>query len=376
MSDDALPEPDRIEGVPHPRHTASLHGHGSQEAEFLAAHHSGKLHHAWMLTGPRGVGKATLAWRIARWLIAQPADAGPALFGAEETPPADTLYLDAEYPVFRRVAALSEPRVTVLRRPYDDKAKRLKTAITVDEVRKLKSFFAMSSADGGWRVAIIDAMDELNVPAQNALLKLLEEPPARVLFLLVTHQPGRLLPTIRSRCRTLRLGELAQADLDSAMTDAGAPPGAEAAALASLSAGSVGEAVRVLADEGVTLYANLLTLLSGVPKLDRVGLSRIAESCAGKGAEGRYDLTVRLTFLLLARLARAGATGRVAPTPFEGEAELLARLAPSPESGRAWAELSDQLRARIGHARAVNLDPAQVMLDSFLRIDATARKVA
>ena len=240
MSDDA-PEPDRIEGAPHPRDTGHLIGQGAAEAAFLTAFNSGRLHHGWLITGPRGVGKATLAWRIARFLLATPDNDG----GMFAPPPPQTLDIPDTHPVARRMAALSEPRLTLLRRPYDDKAARLKADITVDEVRKMKSYFTLSAADGGQRVAIIDAVDDMNTSAANALLKLLEEPPARVTLLLIAHQPARLLPTIRSRCRELRLLPLSPDDLSDALTQAGGDVAPEdRAALAELAGGSVGRGVR------------------------------------------------------------------------------------------------------------------------------------
>jgi len=223
-------------------------------------------------------------------------------------------------------------------------------------------------------VAIIDAMDDLNIQAQNALLKILEEPPEKVLFLMVCHQPGRLLPTIRSRCRELRLTALDAASLGSAMMDAGFAPDADTEALASLSGGSAGEAARLIADEGLVIYANLVTILSGAPRLDRALIARMADGCAGRGAEDRYDLTVRLIALLLSRLARTGAMGSPPPEAVEGEAKLLRKLSPTPFAAQDWATLAQTTSARIGHGRLVNLDPAQVILDTFLAIDTTARR--
>ena len=206
MSDEPHPEPDRVEGAPHPRATPRLIGQESAEADFLAAFSADRLHHGWLITGPQGLGKATLAWRIARFLLATPEAADDGLFGAP--PPPESLDIPVDHPVARRVLALSDPGLKLVRRGWDEKAKRLKTVITVDEIRDLKQFFALSSADGGRRVVIVDSADEMNPNAANALLKLLEEPPARTTLLLISHQPSRLLPTIRSRCRELRLAPL------------------------------------------------------------------------------------------------------------------------------------------------------------------------
>jgi DNA polymerase III subunit delta' len=191
MTDD-IPEPDRTLGAPHPRATARLIGQDAAETTFLTAFNTGRLHHAWLITGPRGVGKATLAWRIAKFLLATPDDDG----GMFAPPPPITLDLP-DSPILHRINALSESRLFLLRRPYDEKTARLRAEITVDEVRKMKSYFTLSAADGGRRVAIIDAVDDMNTAAANALLKLLEEPPAKVTLLLIAHQPARLLPTIR-----------------------------------------------------------------------------------------------------------------------------------------------------------------------------------
>ncbi|MFP4240242.1 MAG: DNA polymerase III subunit delta', partial [Rhodosalinus sp.] len=261
-----LPEPDRLEGAPHPRHTARLFGQEAAERAFLAAHGSGRLHHGWLLTGPRGVGKATLAWRIARFLLTQPPDAPPGLFGAPERP--GSLDIDPGHPVARRVAALSEPGLFLLRRGPNERGNALSDAIRVEEVRKLKSFLALSNAEGGPRVVIVDAADELNVNAANAVLKLLEEPPARATLLLVSHQPARLLPTIRSRCRSLPLAPLSPADLSAALAQAGVEA-EDAKALAALSGGSVGAAVALAEGGGAQLYADLVALLSTLPRLDR-----------------------------------------------------------------------------------------------------------
>ncbi|HEU0223419.1 MAG TPA: DNA polymerase III subunit delta' [Paracoccaceae bacterium] len=353
------PEPDRVEGAPHPRATSVLYGQEAAEAAFLAASRAGRLHHAWLLSGPRGVGKATLAWRIARHLIA-----------AEG---AGTLDMDPAHPVFRRCLSLGEARLFLLRRGWDERGERLRTVIDVEETRKLRSFLQLSAMDAGWRAIIIDAADEMNPSAANALLKLLEEPPRRVAFLLVSHQAARLLPTIRSRCRELRCTPLAAPDLARALAAAGIE--GASSALAELSGGSVGEAVRLAAEGGPAIYGEIAGLLASLPRLDRPALVALAESVAGRGAAGRYDLALRLVPLALARLARAGASGLLPPEAAPGEAATLARLAPGTPAARAWAETAQRLTARVTHARGVNLDPAQVMLDTFFEIETTAQRL-
>ena len=239
---DERPDADREGDAPHPREAARLFGQAAAEAAFQEAARSGRLHHAWLLTGPRGVGKATLAYRIAHAVLTGRADA-----------------LDRDgTPVARRIRAGSEPGLFVLRREWDDKKGRMPAVINVDQIRGsdapkggprgIAPFLHLSAPDGGRRVIIIDAADEMNVEAANALLKLLEEPPARTVLLLVAHQPWRLLPTIRSRCRELRLSPLASGDLAAALAQAGVEGDADA--LAALSGGSPGEAVRLASGGG------------------------------------------------------------------------------------------------------------------------------
>ena len=369
----ALPEPDRVEGAPHPRETAQLFGQSAAEARFLDAYKSGRLHHAWLITGPRGTGKATLAWRLARFLLATPApgaDAGP--LGATPPPPT-SLDVDPEHPVARRMRALSEPGLFLLRRGPNDKGDRVSADIRVDEVRKLKGFFALSAADDGRRVVILDAADEMNTAAANAVLKLLEEPPAGAVLLLVSHQPNRLLPTIRSRCRELRLAPLGADDLAAALAAAGEAPAPEtAAALADLAGGSVGEALRLLHLDGLAIYRDIVATFNPAPRYDRTRAIALANSAAGAANAARFELILRLIELFLARLARTGAGLPPAREAVPNEAALLARLAPDLHASRRWAGLQQTLSARAEHGRAVNLDPAALILDMVFRINDAA----
>lgn len=354
--------PDRIPGAPHPRDTPALFGQARAESEFLAAFNSGRLHSGWLLAGPQGVGKATLAWRIAALLLAAPDG------------PATSLDLPPDDPDLRLIRRGAHPRLFVLRRAPTEKGEGFRARITVDETRRLRDFFQLSAADGGRRVVIVDAADEMNPSAANALLKLLEEPPALATLLLVAHRPAALLPTIRSRCRVLRLHPLAPDDLARALApilgDAASP------ALAELAAGSVGRAVVLALAGGEAVYAELARLLATLPRLDRAGAARLAESCAGKANEARLGQMLDMADLILARTARAGLTGPPAHEAAPGEAALLARLAPDDRAARVWADLQQDVQARLRFGRAVNLDPASLILDMLVRIERTAAALA
>ena len=271
------PEADRLHGFPHPRHTAALFGHEAAERMLAAAFAGGRLHHAWLLTGPEGIGKATLAYRFARHVLAE---------AGEREAEGAGLGVAEEARTSRQVRALSHPGLLVLRRPYDAKAKRFPVSIPIDEVRRLRSFFALRAEGEAWRVVVVDRADELNVSAANALLKSLEEPPARTLFLLVSSEPGALLPTIRSRCRTLPMAPLPSEPLRAAVLQAlsasgGAQPQAgEWPALERLAEGSVRRTLALIAAGGLELNARLLGLVTGLPSLDWSQVHALADELA------------------------------------------------------------------------------------------------
>jgi DNA polymerase-3 subunit delta' len=368
MSDDA-PQPDRIDGALHPRDTPRLIGQDAAQAAFLDAFNADKLHHAWLLTGPRGVGKATLAWRIARFLLATPKDDG----GMFAAPAPTTLDIDPDHPVARRIASGGEGALKVITRSMNPDTKRMRKQIVVDDIRALNGFFQMSAADGGRRVVIIDDADEMNPNAANALLKMLEEPPERATLLLLSNQPSSLLPTIRSRCRTLRLGTLPPDQMAQALAASGAQITGDPAALADLSGGSVGGALRLSLLGGLQIYAELVALMSSLPQMDRARAIKLAEAAAQRGSEEKLILLFGLVNLLLARLARTGATGTPpAVDAAPGETAMLMRLSANPAQGRKWAELAQEISARAQHGLAVNLDPAALVLDTLQKMGQSA----
>ena len=368
-ADDLPPEPDKLDGAPHPREALKHIGQGAAEAAFLEAFSADRLHHAWMITGPKGIGKATLAWRVARFLLATPPPDDGGLFGAP--PPPESLDIDPEHPVARRLLARSAPGLFSLTRSVVETTGRMSREIRIEDVRRLRSFFAMSAADGGRRVALVDAADEMNPNAANALLKVLEEPPEGAVLLLIAHQPSALLPTVRSRCRVLRCAPLGEADMAAALAQAGITP-SDPQSLSTLAAGSAGAAVRLETEGGTELYAALLDLLAGLPQLDRAKAAKLAETVAQRGAEARLTLLLDLLDILLARLARAGVAGPPSPEAAQGEAATLTRLCPTPAAAQRWAALAQTLSDRARRGAAVNLDPASLIFDTLLRLEENA----
>ncbi|MBX6324159.1 MAG: DNA polymerase III subunit delta', partial [Rhodospirillaceae bacterium] len=245
--------------APPPRANPLLVGQEAGEAALLGAWRSGRLPHAWLITGPRGVGKATLAYRFARFVLA----GGPH----------EGLVLPETHPVFRRVASGGHPDFRAVRREIDPRREKLRTEIIVDQVRALGAFLRLTPAESDWRVVVIDSADELNPNAANALLKVLEEPPARALLLLVAHAPGRLLPTIRSRCRRLGLMPLSEPVMRRLLSLYAPGLGEnERATIARLADGSIGRALDLAAGDGVAIHTRLTALLNSLPDTDVAAL--------------------------------------------------------------------------------------------------------
>ncbi|MEM1385021.1 MAG: DNA polymerase III subunit delta' [Pseudomonadota bacterium] len=374
MSETEAPEPDRVPGAPHPRETLGLFGQGQAVSRFEAAFLSGRLHHAWLFRGPRGVGKATLAYRIARRLIAMdaPGEGQPGNASLLEQPP--------NCLVLRRIQAGSEPNLFVLRRQVNPSTGRLRTQISVEDVRRLKATLSLSAPDGGWRVVLVDAADELNPAAANALLKILEEPPLRTVWLLISHMAAALLPTIRSRCLTLDLAPLAAPELAKALAGVGQEiAAADTDPMAALAAGSVGNALVLAAGGGLALYGDVIGALTASPDAARRTQIALANRVAARGAEQSYALAITLISTLLARMARHGSLTTYGPSPLEVEAGLFRRSASNHRQAVLWAEAALRTAEQTRHARAVNLDPWQTIMDTFLDLEATlarARRAA
>jgi DNA polymerase-3 subunit delta' len=256
-----------------PRETADLFGHRQAETALLGAYRSGRIPHAWLIGGPQGIGKATLAYRMARFVLAHPRP------DAASVQHAETLALDPNDPVARQVTAGAHGGLLVLERGLNDRGV-MRTVITVDDTRETISFFGSTAAVDGWRVCIVDTVDELNPNAANALLKILEEPPLKSLFLLVSHSPARALPTILSRCRKLPLRPLATDDVIRAAANATDLAADDPALLeaADASEGSVSRALTLLGGDALKLQQRTAALLATLPQVDPRELHALGEA--------------------------------------------------------------------------------------------------
>jgi DNA polymerase-3 subunit delta' len=357
---EALPEADRLEGFAHPRETAHLYGHDAAEQVLAQAFAAGRMHHAWLFAGRSGIGKATLAYRLAQLVLATPGERDPAGRGLE---------VRAGGPTRRQIAALSHPGLLLLRRPYDTKSKRFAASIPVDEVRKLKAFLGLTAGEGAWRVVIVDSADELNLNAANALLKSLEEPPRRALFVLISSEPGRLLPTIRSRCRRLDLLPLAGEPLRRAVQEALAAadmeplPAQEWDKLIGLADGSVRRALQLAAGDGLELHARVQALVSQLPKVDWAALHALADGLGLAAQEQRYELFFEFLLDKVAQAARSCATGQQ-----HASGHRLIREPRLPELAALWAALVRDKAA----TDELNLDRKALILRTLARLQAVS----
>jgi DNA polymerase-3 subunit delta' len=334
--------------TPHPRETGVLFGHAEAERTLLDAYRSGHVPHAWLIGGERGIGKATLAYRMARFVLAHP---NPA---TREVQAAKSLDIPPDHPVARRIAGQAHSDLLVLERTLNDKGK-LRQDIAVDDVRRAVPFFGSTAGEGGWRVAIVDAVDELNAAGANALLKVVEEPPQRALLLLVCHAPGRALATIRSRCRRLALRPLAPDDIAKAAAAAlGKSANAtEIRAAAEAADGSVERALMFLSGSALELRQRLTTLLDQLPKLDQRALHTLGDSLSG---------TEPATFAAFMDTINAWLGTQLA-----GGAGKITRIGPVAE---AWEKINRSAR----EVEVFNLDRKPFVFAVFDALAETARE--
>lgn len=347
-----MSEDDGQPAAPHPRETFILEGHADSERALLEAYRGGRIPHAWLIGGSPGIGKATLAYRMARFVLAHPDPA------AKDVQDAASLAVDAGHPIARRVAAQAHTDLLVLERTIGDTGK-LRRNIQVDDVRRSVSFFGSTAGEGGWRVAIVDAVDELKAEGENALLKVLEEPPPRCLLLLVGHAPGSVRATIRSRCRRLMLRPLTVEQV--ARAAAGAldlkRDDADLAAAAAMSDGSVARAIALLDADALKLRRQVADLLSQLPTVDARALHALGDALGGADQRTFERVLDSINGWLSTRLAARLADNAPA------DKSRMARIA------QAFEEINRSAR----EAQEYNLERKPLIFNVFGRLADAAR---
>lgn len=361
-----LPEPDRLGEFRHPRESEQLIGQDTASQVLFDAFMSNRLHHAWLLSGPKGIGKATLAYQMAKFVLTYPDASAAGAMGA------DGLSLPADMPASRQIVAQGHPDLLVIRRPVDEKTKKARTVIPVDEVRRTTGFFGKSSGAGGWRVCIVDSADEMNANSANALLKVLEEPPNRSLFLLISHQPGRLLPTIRSRCRQLTMPPLGSDAISEIFQAHGIAMAMEDInAIDVLAEGSAGRALSIADGGGLELYRELSDLLAAMPRYDVAALHKLADKVSRRGAEQSFELLIDLLRDWVSRAVRYGAGAPDIREAAPGDTAAMGRLVTN-RNLDPWVEVWEKIGELANRAQALNMDRKLVILNAFSMLEAAS----
>lgn len=350
-----------------PRANPWLAGHDDAEAMLRQLTLANRLPHAWLFCGPAGIGKATLAFRFARFLLA-----------AADGRPASGLALDPSHPTFRRVASGGHADLLTIERMFDEKRNRRRSEIVVDDIRRVSHFLHATPAEGGWRVVVIDGADDMNRSAANALLKILEEPPQRSLLLLIADAPGRLLGTLRSRCRCLSLRPLSDGVVGSLLARYRPDTSEEERqAVIGLAQGSIGRALILLDGGGGRVNAAMAAVFLSLPALDLREVDQLCHLLTGSDREDAFPIAVELLQARLQQLIRP----RDAPPALDqamlsaDERQHLAGLAAAAPLDR-WLEVWDKAAALLARVVPSYLDPRQVLTTVFLMIEAAANASA
>jgi len=362
---DETPESDKTDGCPHPRKTLNLFGHKKAQTEILDALKNEKIHHAWLVCGSKGIGKATLVWKMARTLLTM--DPLATISNHSNSP--TNLNVAIEHPIYKRTLALTEPKLHLLRRNWDPKTERFRQSITIEDIRALKGFFNLSSTDDGRRVVIIDSADDLQTAGANALLKVLEEPPAKTTILIVSHNPSRLLPTIKSRCRILNLKPLGYKDLQQGIAQVLEMDNKINDSISELANGSIGNAMHLLNNRGIETYESLCQLFGLSPSFDRPKAIELTSELTRKNSEQNFDILISMLNIFINRLALTGAGAPPQVEVVQSEFNILNKLSPTLSSAKIWSELGQNILNNAIKAKTVNLEPSSVILDLFLKFD-------
>ncbi len=358
---------DELENFPHPRDNNNLLGHKAAEQVLFDAFMSGKMHHAWIIAGQKGIGKATLAYKFTQFILHYKTVQN--ITDAKIT----NLEVDFNSISSRQVRARSHPSLFVLKRAYNEKTKGFGQNINIENVRKAERFLSLTVEKDGWRVIIIDSADDLNINSANALLKSLEEPPKNTVFLIVSSKPAKLLPTIRSRCRMLKLPDLSLEVMAALIKqyEVEINPN-EADIIAYLAQGSFSRLLEVIDVEGLEIYLETIKLLEQLPNISRDDLHDFATKMATKANETRYEFFAEQYLTLLARLIKyISLSGQGENLP-NIEIKLFEQLS-NHLALDALFELWENSQQKLRVNEAFNMDKKQTVITEFLQLEKIAQ---
>lgn len=353
-------------GLQHPRLMKECFGHDEVENTLLEQIDADRLPHALIFAGPQGIGKATMAFRLARYLLKNggESNADGGLFG-DELPKenAENLFVDPDDPVFRQVASGGHADLMTIERLFDDKKNRYKGSVEVDEIRKITPFMRMTASQGGWRIVIVDDADTMNRNSQNAILKILEEPPEHALLILVCHRLGAMIPTIRSRCRVINFRPLEQETFTKIISrDYGTLPQSDLDVLYNIADGSVGQGIRIIEEGGLEAVEKVMGLLHSWPQWQWSQIHLLADAMGRPGQEDSLHAFQDVLMWVVNSLLRAKARNEAPKSPLNNEAtqKLLAHY-----SLQDWIEIAGNLRAHFDTVHHANLDKRHAVLGAF-----------
>ena len=361
---------DKIAGAPHPMLANEIIGHSSQKLSFLSSFASNRLPQCWLLVGEMGIGKASFAWLIAKFLLTTKYQPTDLKIDLNETN-INSILEPQSGSTLNRIISGSEQRVYIVRRGYNEKRKAFFKNISIEDVRKLQSYCSLSIADGGKRIIIIDTADDLNKSSSNALLKLLEEPPKNTLFLLISHQPNLLLPTIKSRCQKLSFSNLDQTDLGAVLTAIGCKiEPSDEVSLSILSKGSAGAACRLINSNCINLYRDILNIASSLPNLNTNKILQLSQNYFAKAKPSEFEIFIEMMQHFFSRLCKTGVMQKpVLPSVTDNEAKIMKSLCPNLKSARLWSEAANISLAKLNKGYLLNIDIESLILDAFIYLE-------
>lgn len=378
-----IPEADCKEGCKHPRYTAQVFGHKAAKASFLSAFTQARLPSAFILTGAHGIGKATLVWNFVRFLKLHATAAEFDHIGAQNVDSnSDAPFaLDPNHPDLKSIQHLSDPNLLLIRRPWDEKTGKFKKDIPISECRRLYDFFALSNRHSGYRMVIIDAVDDMNEHSVNAVLKILEDPPNDACFFLIAHNPTRIKATVLSRCYKIRCMPLDFTDMQKAITQALPDQTAPLdTGLAYISGGSVGRMIDLLAYDGLVMYKELVAIFASKKKIDSHAANVLAQRIANpSNNDDKQTVFALFTYILTMFLHRLSlyplSKTKQHYVMTDHENTIFNQLSPTLHMAQEWAHSSAAIATALARGWAVNVNTEALVLNSVLHIDAIRRKI-